>query len=79
MRCNKCGKDISAEDHYEGNMSRVEYIPETKSFVVIDTVHLNLCDDCYFINDEQEFKEDGKELTDGTTKREETTDNLSAE
>ena len=79
MRCNKCGKDLSTVDHYEGNMSRVEYMPETKSFVIIDTVHLNLCDDCYFINDEQEFKEDGKELTDGTTEREEITDNLSAE
>ena len=60
MRCNKCGKDLSSVDHYNGSMSRVEYIPETQSFVVIDTVRLNLCDDCYFINDEQEFNNDGE-------------------
>lgn len=65
MRCNKCGKDLSTIDHYEGDMSRVEYISDTKSFVVIDTIHINLCDDCYFLNSEQEFPGDGEENNNG--------------
>ena len=52
-RCNKCGKELTTLNHYEGDMMRCEYDEATGSFVIVDHNYINLCEDCYFLGNEQ--------------------------